>query len=62
MAEREDEIRVRAYAIWEQEGCPEGRSVDNWLQAEAEIAADPPVGAGDDGETVTAAKPAKAAA
>jgi len=39
MAEANDEIRVRAYAIWEQEGYPQGRSLDHWLRAEAEIAA-----------------------
>lgn len=36
--EREQSIRERAYAIWEQQGCPSGHSVDHWLQAEAEIA------------------------
>ncbi len=35
--ERERNIRERAYAIWEQEGRPEGKGLDHWLQAEAEI-------------------------
>jgi Protein of unknown function (DUF2934) len=30
-------IREGAYAIWEQEGKPDGRDLDHWLQAEAEI-------------------------
>jgi hypothetical protein len=34
---REQAIRERAYAIWEEEGRPEGRHLDNWLRAEAEI-------------------------
>jgi len=33
-------IQERAYQIWEQTGRPEGKSVEHWLQAEAEIAAD----------------------
>lgn len=42
---REQRIRERAYAIWEEEGRPDHRAEANWLQAEAEIA-----DAGDDGE------------
>lgn len=34
-AEIESQTRMRAYAIWETEGCPEGRAVDHWLAAEA---------------------------
>jgi hypothetical protein len=30
-------IRERAFAIWEEEGRPEGKSVAHWLRAEAEI-------------------------
>jgi hypothetical protein len=33
----EQAIRERAYAIWEEEGRPEGRHLDHWLRAEAEI-------------------------
>jgi hypothetical protein len=29
-----EEILHRAYAIWEREGCPENRKLDNWLEAE----------------------------
>ena len=31
-------IRERSYQIWEQEGRPEGRDLDHWLQAERELA------------------------
>ena len=30
-----DEIALAAYCIWEQEGSPQGREVDNWLRAES---------------------------
>ena len=33
----EDEIRLRSYLIWQREGCPEGRSLDHWLRAKAEL-------------------------
>jgi Protein of unknown function (DUF2934) len=33
------QIAERAYFIWEQKGCPGGKSLDNWLQAEAELSA-----------------------
>ncbi len=32
-------IQERAYQIWEEAGRPDGKSVEHWLQAEAEIAA-----------------------
>jgi hypothetical protein len=32
-----EEILHRAYAIWEHEGHPEDRQVQNWLQAENEV-------------------------
>jgi hypothetical protein len=35
--ECEQAIRERAYALWEQDGRPEGRSLAHWSQAEAEI-------------------------
>jgi hypothetical protein len=39
----EHAIRMRAYAIWEEEGRPEGRALDHWLRArwELEPAPDP---------------------
>lgn len=30
----EDEIRVIAYRIWVEEGCPDGRHADHWFMAE----------------------------
>jgi Iap family predicted aminopeptidase len=33
-------IRERAYHFWEQEGRPEGRHLDHWLQAEQELVAE----------------------
>jgi hypothetical protein len=35
-SEREQAISERAYAIWEQEGHPEGKDIDHWRQAEFE--------------------------
>jgi len=33
-------IRERAYQLWEQEGRPQGRHLDHWLQAEHEVIAE----------------------
>ena len=40
-AEREtkEQIAERAYELWTSEGCPTGRALDHWLQAEHEILA-----------------------
>ena len=38
---REHAVRERAYAIWERDGRPEGKKLDHWLQAEAEIRTEP---------------------
>jgi hypothetical protein len=35
--EREQAIRERAYAIWEQAGYPNGNDVEHWLEAEVEV-------------------------
>lgn len=40
MLDDEETIRERAYAIWEQSGRPEGRSLAHWSQAQAEIRKD----------------------
>lgn len=34
----DDVIRIRAYQLYEQRGCEQGHDLDDWLQAEAEIA------------------------
>jgi hypothetical protein len=31
---KEDEIRIIAYSIWEQEGCIHGHDCEHWLKAE----------------------------
>lgn len=33
--EREEEIGLIAYQIWEKEGRPHGRDLEHWLKAEA---------------------------
>jgi hypothetical protein len=33
----EAQIRERAYAIWQQEGCPHGREWDHWVRAAGEL-------------------------
>ena len=38
---RIDQIRSRAYEIWEAEGRPHGRDLTHWLQAEAELIESP---------------------
>lgn len=35
-----DLIAARAYKIWQQQGCPEGREEQHWWQAEQEIMRD----------------------
>jgi hypothetical protein len=39
LAERraKEEIKARARELWEQNGCPAGRDLEFWLQAESEI-------------------------
>ena len=31
---REDEIRLIAYGLWEEDGCCHGRDVEHWMRAE----------------------------
>ena len=33
-----DQIRERAYQLWQADGCPEGLALDYWLRAEADLA------------------------
>jgi hypothetical protein len=33
--EREDQIQRIAYQLWEEEGCPQGRSLEHYFKAEA---------------------------
>ncbi len=32
-----EEIRVRAYQLWLDRGCPDGTAEDDWYQAEQEV-------------------------
>lgn len=32
-----EEIATRAYSIWQQDGCPRGRDLDIWLNAERQL-------------------------
>jgi hypothetical protein len=32
-----DKIRERAFQIWLEKGCPFGRDIENWQQAEREL-------------------------
>jgi len=47
-------IRERAYAIWEREGRPPGRSLAHWLQADEEAVRAGPTAVTDDGKPVKA--------
>jgi hypothetical protein len=40
MSGTEQQIRERAYALWEQEGRPEGRELEHWRQASEELGND----------------------
>jgi hypothetical protein len=35
--DREERVRQRAYAMWEQDGCPAGRDAEYWLRACDEV-------------------------
>jgi hypothetical protein len=37
--DKQAEIAECAYYIWLIQGCPEGKALEHWLQAEAEVAA-----------------------
>ena len=51
----DDDIRARAYALWEQDGSPEGRDIDYWHRAERELSEE--AGVDTSAETVKVAKP-----
>jgi hypothetical protein len=36
-----DRVRQRAFALWEEEGQPEVRATEHWLQAERELGEEP---------------------
>lgn len=35
--EREKRIKARAFELWQQEACRDGRSLSHWLQAEKDV-------------------------
>lgn len=39
---REEQLRQRAYRIWESEGRPDGMEAEHWARAERELAAEEP--------------------
>ena len=44
--EHEQRVRERAYRLWEENGCPHGRDVELWEQAEDLVAIEENPGAG----------------
>jgi hypothetical protein len=38
MTDRAERIRIRAYQMWEEQGCPDGLHAEHWLAAEHELA------------------------
>lgn len=36
----EDAIRLRSYLIWQREGRPQGKALEQWLRAKAELEAE----------------------
>jgi hypothetical protein len=58
VANQDSAIRERAYAIWEEEGRPEGRAWDHWYRALEEFAGHVPTANGDSG-AAPKAKPRK---
>lgn len=37
MAISQETVRLRAYQLWQDEGKPEGRAFEHWMQAENEL-------------------------
>jgi Protein of unknown function (DUF2934) len=49
---REEAIRQRAHALWQKEGRPDGRDLEHWLRAEAEISGKKYAGVTDNGKFI----------
>lgn len=47
---QEEAIRQRSYLIWQREGRPDGRALDHWLRAKAELEAEFQASAGGSGD------------
>ncbi len=41
-------VAERAESLWREEGCPHGRDLDHWLEAERQLRGRPPATKGDD--------------
>lgn len=41
MSVAHEQVRELAYRLWQEDGAPEGRAMDYWLQAEAALTAIP---------------------
>ena len=54
----EDAIRTRAYQLFEQRGCEIGHDLDDWLQAETEVAVKKPTVRADSTNAIRKAKAA----
>jgi hypothetical protein len=37
MSDKIEQIRLRAYELWQEQGEPEGLATDHWTQAEREL-------------------------
>jgi len=48
----EQAIRERAFVLWEHDGHPDGKDLEYWLRAEAEILGEPYAGVTDNGKFV----------
>lgn len=35
--DRDEQIRLQAYTLWEQSGCPHGLDLQFWLDAESQL-------------------------
>ncbi|MDA8253861.1 MAG: DUF2934 domain-containing protein [Rhodospirillales bacterium] len=46
MSDTEQRIRERAYQLWQQAGCPDGRSEEFWSAARRELLGDEPTAMG----------------
>jgi hypothetical protein len=56
---REERIRLRAYHLWEANGCFDGKEVEHWFQAESEINAEDAIVVPAGSDRTGPAKPAK---
>lgn len=60
MSAMHEQVRELAYRLWQEDGAPEGRAMDYWLQAEAALAAIPAKAKTPPKPKTSAAKPAAA--